>query len=762
MTVLSLSNLKKTGLVVSDDMFGANAVFQTTDAGAPTDAYEAAAEVLGVQNIRFGGGQADLDPTKANAAGELPIDGFSAINIVDMPGGQLRPELVTFLEWCLTQNAAGHPTQATLVIPTKHLSAEDYQAFGAEIEVFAQAVMAQYGEVISAFQMGNEYWEMGETAYGIKASIGAEALARGMEAAGYATEAQPDILVQMATPGNAGSEFPAISGVSNFAARTIDANQQIIDQLSDAARAAIDGVTEHYYYSETSFELEEQDGNIRNIARDYETWSGNFDKELDLHITEWNVKTTATQQHGIVAASSLINQFENMIELGVDGAHVWTFDYHSRTALTLVSDEGPRLDEAGRLTNSAQGAAFDLMSGSLRGAELVEAFFSGGVPGIEISAYATETAMIFYIYSRNTDTTSFTVDLSAKLPNRSVEGVKIAMDADTANGKQWLNGEDAERIEIDGGAYFYNEHDVDVTLTDLLFDNASEIDLMLNPFEVVELTLDLDVNVDVDLDINLGGIPIAVEDPPVDTPDDDVTDDAPVQDEDPKEEPDDDITDDEPSEPTGELITSDKHYILGTSVDDLIEWTDNVVYVDAGDGLDTVFVDAIGESAIFKIDGLGKPVMTLTDTGAEVTLNNVERIVFNDGVLAADVEGNAGQAYRLYEASFNRTPDEAGLEFWVKQLDSGDFTLVEIADHFLTSEEFQETYGKKDELTDNAYLDLLYQNVLDRDPDQAGYKFWSDQQANDFSREEMLVHFSESAENKANVAPAIDDGIWYG
>ena len=76
--------------------------------------------------IRFGGGQADLDPGKANSAGQLPIDGVSSINIVDMPGGELRPELVSFLQWCQSNYVNGQPTQTTLIIPTKHLGVAEY------------------------------------------------------------------------------------------------------------------------------------------------------------------------------------------------------------------------------------------------------------------------------------------------------------------------------------------------------------------------------------------------------------------------------------------------------------------------------------------------------------------------------------------------------------------------------------------------------------------------------------------------------------
>ncbi|MEP5731701.1 MAG: DUF4214 domain-containing protein [Sulfitobacter sp.] len=722
MSVMTLSGLLKTGHTVSSDMFGANAVFAGTDEGMLTDAYVEAIDALNIQNIRFGGGQADLDPTNANAAGELPTDGESAINIVEMSDGALRPELVNFLEWCMARQGTDQPVSATLIIPTKHLSVEEYQDFAAEIELFTQTVMTQYGAVIDSFQIGNEYWEMGETAYGAKASLGAVAVENGMIAAGYVGDTQPDILVQMGTAGNEGSEFQARKDVSDFAARNTAANEQIIDQLSEDAKDAIDGVTEHFYYNKTDLAFADVDAAVKNINKDFQIWDAALGKDLDLHITEWNVKTTATEQHGLVAGSSLIKQFEYMVEMDVDAAHIWALDYHSRTALTLDTDNGARTDEQGRLTNSAQGAVFDLMSDALVGTELISTSFANGVPGIEISAYASDTQIIFYVSSRSLEQTSFVLDLGTKLPGgNAVQAVQVSMNLDTSNGKQWELGQDADSVLIEGQPYFYNEHDVDVVLTDMVFENSSEIALTLNPFEIVELTVDL------------------TADTASDTAKTDTSEATPVVDK-----------------------NADTHYFIGTEADDLIDMTETLVYIDAGAGMDTVVVDALGADTVFKIDGFGKPVMQTAGDLPDVTLHNVERVIFEDGTLALDIDGNSGQVYRLYQASFDRTPDAEGLGFWIAQLDTNATSLLDAAEHFLKSEEFGTAYGDNETLADKEFVDLLYANVLDRTPDEAGYAFWRDQQEKNLSREEMLVSFSESAENTANVAPAIDDGIWLG
>lgn len=725
MASMTLSGLHKSGHFVSVDMFGANVVFEQTDSGTPTNEYADAAKALGVQNIRFGGGQADLDPDKANAAGETPVDGVDAINIVTMNDGALRTELVSFLDWCKAENAAGNPVKATLIIPTKHLDAGAYAGFAPEIEVFVAKVMQEYGDLIAAFQIGNEHWEMGETAYGIKASLALEAAERGMTAAGYEPEDQPDLLVQMATAGNSGSEFPATPGVSDFIARNTAANTRIIDQLSERALDSIDGVTEHYYYNKSDYVFGTLHTEVKNIDKDYKIWADKLGRDVDLHITEWNVKTAAAAQHGMVAGSSVIKQFENMIELGADGAHVWALDYHSRTALTLDTDEGARLDTQGRLLNSAQGAVFDLMADALVGKELVAASFSNGVPGISVSSYASAQEMVFYVSSRVLEKTTVTLDLFTKLGEVGpVQAVKISQDTATANGKQWERGIGANSVEIDGQNYYYNEHDADVLLTDMVFDDAGMITLDLKPFEVVELTVTLEPQaapIDPETVAAQGGNAIQ-------------------------------------NSPT----VPDKHYYLGDSGNDIIQLTETVIYIDGGEGVDTLVVDALSSDLKIGFDGFGKPVIQDAPGYApQITLANLERIEFFDGTLALDINGHSGQAYRLYQASFDREPDKEGLAYWMEELDSGTSSLTQVAKSFLASAEFRSTYGEVSTLDDSQFIELLYQNVLGRLPDQEGFDYWKQEALDGKPREQLLASFSESAENKANVAPLIDDGIWF-
>jgi len=123
-----------------------------------------------------------------------------------------------------------------------------------------------------------------------------------------------------------------------------------------------------------------------------------------------------------------------------------------------------------------------------------------------------------------------------------------------------------------------------------------------------------------------------------------------------------------------------------------------------------------------------------------------------------DTTGIASQAYRLYQAAFNRKPDLPGLGYWVDALEQG-LELVSVADYFVQSREFQQTYGPN--LEDNRLIELLYYNVLKRAPEADGFNFWMESLALGVTRPEILAYFSESPENKGNVLPDISQGIQY-
>ncbi|HMJ78520.1 MAG TPA: DUF4214 domain-containing protein, partial [Iamia sp.] len=100
---------------------------------------------------------------------------------------------------------------------------------------------------------------------------------------------------------------------------------------------------------------------------------------------------------------------------------------------------------------------------------------------------------------------------------------------------------------------------------------------------------------------------------------------------------------------------------------------------------------------------------------------------------------------RLYWAFFLRAPDAAGLDYWVAQNKAGK-GLHTIAGQFALSGEFKTTYGP---LSNQAFVTLVYQNVLERDPAPNEVAYWSQQLATGAkTRGSVMVGFSESAEGR--------------
>jgi hypothetical protein len=155
--------------------------------------------------------------------------------------------------------------------------------------------------------------------------------------------------------------------------------------------------------------------------------------------------------------------------------------------------------------------------------------------------------------------------------------------------------------------------------------------------------------------------------------------------------------------------------------------------------------------------GVGSYLVT-DGGGVNQTLASVERLAFTDQNIALDVSGNAGQAYRLYQAAFDRQPDLSGLGFWISHLDAG-MSLRDAANLFLASPEYTRLYGSN--LANQQFVTELYHNVLHRDPEQDGMDFWMRALDNGASRAQLLEGFSESAENMAQVIGAIENGMAY-
>ncbi|MFZ6871513.1 DUF4214 domain-containing protein [Undibacterium sp. Di27W] len=209
--------------------------------------------------------------------------------------------------------------------------------------------------------------------------------------------------------------------------------------------------------------------------------------------------------------------------------------------------------------------------------------------------------------------------------------------------------------------------------------------------------------------------------------------------------------------PGGIIGTVANDTLNGTAGNDSFNGLAGNDTINGGAGLDTAVY--AGKRADFAVTASGVNFIVQDKTGAEGTdtLNQVERLQFADMSVALDITSTPGIAYRIYQAAFNRTPDLAGLGYWIGQMDKGQ-TLRDVANSFVVSDEFHRLYGNNP--SNEQVITAYYQNVLHRAPDQPGMDYWLGQLASGKDTiATALAGFSESTENQAQVIAKIQNGI---
>jgi hypothetical protein len=182
-------------------------------------------------------------------------------------------------------------------------------------------------------------------------------------------------------------------------------------------------------------------------------------------------------------------------------------------------------------------------------------------------------------------------------------------------------------------------------------------------------------------------------------------------------------------------------------------------FLDGGPGVDRALF--AGRRSNYDVRSYGDRYLLTDLTGGDGRdlAFNVERLLFQDGSVAVDVDGAGGKASRIYQAAFNREPDLVGLGFWIYQLDHG-LSLEAIAGGFINSDEFRGIYGSAPSNYDVVYR--FYLNVLHREPDASGLEFWVHVlDAGLATRAQVLIGFSESPENYLQLIGSMTNGIPY-
>lgn len=190
--------------------------------------------------------------------------------------------------------------------------------------------------------------------------------------------------------------------------------------------------------------------------------------------------------------------------------------------------------------------------------------------------------------------------------------------------------------------------------------------------------------------------------------------------------------------------------------------------IDGGSGYDRAYFQGPkSQYTITTAHGITTVVDSQKNRDDIDTLVNVEELVFTDQAevtvapsttlsFRADIASNAGQSYRLYQAALDRTPDLQGLSSWINYMDNGG-QLNSMSQMFIESPEFKSKYGPLDNYN---FVNQLYLNVLDRSGEATGVTAWVGAlDSGSWTRAQVLVGFSESAENQANVIGQIKNGV---
>ena len=178
----------------------------------------------------------------------------------------------------------------------------------------------------------------------------------------------------------------------------------------------------------------------------------------------------------------------------------------------------------------------------------------------------------------------------------------------------------------------------------------------------------------------------------------------------------------------------------------LVNWNadDQVGFNAPNGGFVPAVIGTAGRDTVFT----GSRVV-LNAGGDTAYLGAEDNVLFGDGALGRFAPDTAGQVFRLYRATLDRTPDKAGYEDWTGRLSETRQSLTEVAQGFVGSPEFQATYGA---LSNDGFVELLYQNVLGRASDPGGKANWLARLALGDTRADIVLGFSESPEFRTSTA----------
>lgn len=142
----------------------------------------------------------------------------------------------------------------------------------------------------------------------------------------------------------------------------------------------------------------------------------------------------------------------------------------------------------------------------------------------------------------------------------------------------------------------------------------------------------------------------------------------------------------------------------------------------------------------------------ITDAAARLEEGRIDADGFIRELMQEETwAGIVDPTIRLYGAYFLRRPDTAGLKYWVGKV-RDKTSLDAISQEFASSSEFKSRYGR---LGNAEFVKLVYENVFERAPDNAGLLHWTYQLDHGKTRGWVMRQMCESREYIAKTAEEV-------
>lgn len=158
-------------------------------------------------------------------------------------------------------------------------------------------------------------------------------------------------------------------------------------------------------------------------------------------------------------------------------------------------------------------------------------------------------------------------------------------------------------------------------------------------------------------------------------------------------------------------------------------------------------IDTLQETDIVILKARTQIPETVEDRYAVIWTSGLQILAEKGSVNEAIMANNRNRflnekfVLRLYTKALNRQGEATDVEDWTNQISTGSMTAEEVARSFFVSEEFNNR-----QLSDEDYVEVLYQIFMDRESDAAGKAAWVSRLESGATREQVLEGFSQSEE----------------